>query len=452
MLNEPASSLDEYPPVFEPAEPEITETDAHLTGVRTAVESVLDVYSEEIYREDRMRPHALSLFFLAQNSRVLATYKGRLTLESEAAYDKLDSDLRPHDMVALFRQSESPDTSAPHIIHVIQGRIKPVQGGNTLSIILLILTFFSLLYVGAIQALGEIHATDPDRARQMLDNLGRELWRGWPYVFGLLLILGAHEMGHYLMARRREIAASLPYFLPFPFNGFGTLGAAIRLREPFRNRKLMLDVGAAGPVAGMVFAVPIVLIGLATSQVNPIDGGLVEGNSILYALAKIVVFGRFLPDGEVDVYVNQLAWAGWIGLLVTGLNLLPIGQLDGGHVLYALLGNRARRLYLPIVGGLFVLAVFFANMLLIFVMLLLLLGNYHAIPLDDITVLDNRRRRVAVAMLVLFVLVFVPVPLTEVAGEVVESAPPSLPIEPGGRVMLPVIFGTAWLAHRRRRG
>src|SRR5690606_26585459 len=127
--------------------------------------------------------------------------------------------------------------------------------------------------------------------------------------------LGSHELGHYFAARHHKIAVTLPYFIPAPFVSFlGTFGAFIQLREPMRNRKVLLDIGAAGPLTGLIFPIPIVFIGLATSTVGPMTpGGYLEGNSFLYALAKTIVFGRFLPDGQVDVYMNQLAMAGWAG-------------------------------------------------------------------------------------------------------------------------------------------
>ena len=151
-------------------------------------------------------------------------------------------------------------------------------------------------------------------------------------------------MGHYFAARHHKLAVTLPYFIPAPFISLiGTFGAFIQLREPMRNRKVLLDVGAAGPLAGLVFAVPILLIGLATSSVGPLQvGGMVEGNSMLYALAKMIIFGRILPNGAVDVYVNQLAWAGWTGLLVTGAEPDPdwaVGRRS--HPLFA--DRRARR-------------------------------------------------------------------------------------------------------------
>jgi membrane-associated protease RseP (regulator of RpoE activity) len=152
-------------------------------------------------------------------------------------------------------------------------------------------------------------------------------------------------------------------------------------------------------------------------------GGMVEGNSIAYALAKIAVFGEFLPNGQNDVFVNQLAWAGWTGLFVTGLNLIPLGQLDGGHVMYALLGRRARALFYPLIAGLAVMTVLSGGALIFILLLLILLGRTYAVPLDDISKLDQRRRRIAIFTLVIFLLVFVPVPLSVSSG-------PSTPVNP----------------------
>ena len=193
----------------------------------------------------------------------------------------------------------------------------------------------------------------------------------------LLLILGAHELGHYFAARHHRLAVTLPYFIPAPppFSIFGTFGAFIQLREPMRNRKMLLDVGAAGPLVGLIFAIRILLIGLSTAQVGPIvPGGDVEGNSLLYAFSKILIFGRFLPDGAQDVYLNQIALAGWTGLLVTALNLMPVGQLDGGHILYSLIGNTARKLYYPFLIGMAALTVFFSGAWLFWVVVL---GHEH---------------------------------------------------------------------------
>ena len=211
------------------------------------------------------------------------------------------------------------------------------------------------------------------------------------------------ELGHYFAARHHNVPVTLPYFLPMPLSLFGTLGAFIRLQGPVTNRRALFDVGAAGPLAGLVFALPVLFIGLATSAVGPVmPGGIFEGNSILYSLAKLAVFGRLLPGNGVDVHLNQVAWAGWVGLFVTGLNLIPVGQLDGGHVADALFGKRARLFFWPAIValGLIVLyswlAGFFTPTWLLWIFLLLAFGRVHARPLEDITELDTRRRVLAV--------------------------------------------------------
>ncbi|MBZ0275025.1 MAG: site-2 protease family protein, partial [Anaerolineae bacterium] len=294
------------------------------------------------------------------------------------------------------------------------------------NLVLFIITIFSVLWVGTmldVQMMGAFHA------QQILNNLPFELWRGIPYAASILLILGSHELGHYFAARRHNLAVTLPYFIPVPplVSLFGTLGAFIQLREPMRNRKVLLDVGMAGPLAGLVFAVPILFIGLAHMTPQPVTslGGIYEGDSILYAAAKTLTYGHFVPDGRTDICItcNQLAWAGWTGLLVTALNLMPIGQLDGGHILYALIGERARKLYYPLLGVMIGL-VLVTRIWMLWVLLLLLFGRIYATPLDMITPLDKRRRWLAIFSLVVFILVFVPTPLTEIAAPAA-SPPPS---------------------------
>ncbi len=278
---------------------------------------------------------------------------------------------------------------------------------------LFVLTIFSLLYVGATSEIGLFSRLD-------------QILIGWPYALGVLLILGTHELGHYFAARYHKVAVTLPFFIPLPLPGtLGTLGAFIQLREPMRNRKVLLDIGAAGPLAGLIVAIPVLLIGLKTSPVllSPVIDlftlksqtviYVLEGNSILYALAKIIVFGRFLPSGMHDVFINQLASAGWTGLLVTGLNLIPVGQLDGGHALYSLIGEQARRLYYPFIVVLALLATVYTGWL-IWIVLLFAFGRVYATPLDMITPLNPRRRLIAVIALIVFVLVAMPIPFQEI--------------------------------------
>jgi membrane-associated protease RseP (regulator of RpoE activity) len=168
---------------------------------------------------------------------------------------------------------------------------------------------------------------------------------GLSYSVPLMLILLSHELGHYLVARLHGVDASLPYFIPLPPSfGLGTMGAVIGMRNVTSDRKKLIDIGAAGPLAGLVVAIPVILYGLAHSPVGPlVAGGMQEGNSVLYALLKHGSKGVWLPDGHHDVFLHPTAWAGWAGLLVTMINLIPVGQLDGGHIATAYFGNGYNR-------------------------------------------------------------------------------------------------------------
>ncbi len=202
-------------------------------------------------------------------------------------------------------------------------------------------TFVGLLYVGP-------PAPDFLMGAQGLARGGMDLenwWRGFLFSGTLLFILGTHEMGHFIAARRHGVDVSLPYFIPVPF-GLGTFGAVIAMREKIRSRDALLDVGAAGPLAGLVAALPLLVVGLAHSPVGRLPTDVVamtEGNSLLYFAIKFLVHGEALPSGGRDVFLNPVAWAAWVGLLVTMLNLIPIGQFDGGHVFFAYFGERYRR-------------------------------------------------------------------------------------------------------------
>jgi membrane-associated protease RseP (regulator of RpoE activity) len=179
------------------------------------------------------------------------------------------------------------------------------------------------------------------------------------YFSGTLMgILACHEAGHYIVGRYHRVEVSLPYFIPLPpVVSLGTLGAVIRMDKPIRDRNQLFDVGASGPIAGLIVAIPLLVIGLSMSELGPPGpDSSIEGNSLLYALLKFAVFGRWLPGDGLDVQLHPMAFASWVGLLVTMINLLPIGQLDGGHVARAVLGQRhekfSERLHvvLPLVG------------------------------------------------------------------------------------------------------
>lgn len=250
-----------------------------------------------------------------------------------------------------------------------------------------------------------------------------QIWRGWTFAVPLLAILVTHELGHYVAAVIHRVPASLPMFIPMPVSPFGTMGAVISMPEPIRSRNALLDVGAAGPLAGMVVAVPVLILGLSQSEVRPLEGGgLLEGQSLLYLALKHWVVGP-IPPGH-DVFLTSTAFAGWTGLLVTMLNLLPVGQLDGGHVAYALFGERQNRIGRVIHGLLPLL--FLGNLAvwrdwqpgLVWVVWFVLLGLLRRAaggvehpPTDPDEALSPGRRAIAVVTLVLFVFIFMPTPL-----------------------------------------
>ena len=332
-------------------------------------------------------------------------FRGRFLADPGECFDELRRRFERYGYTPMVNAEEG-ERAAVVALPVVFGHERTRW---VLNLVLFLLTVLSTLFVGA-----SYGATTWEQALQ--------IWRGWPFALSVLLILGAHEMGHYFAARYHNVPVTLPFFLPMPLSQFGTLGAFIQLRGPVNNRRALFDVGAAGPLAGLVFAVPILLYGLATSHLGVVAPGQnYEGNSLLYLLGKLAVFGRVLPGNGVDVYLNQVAWAGWVGLFVTGLNLMPVGQLDGGHVSYALFGERARRFFWPVILGLAAVLVYSwlqgapALTWGLWILLLGAFGRVHARPLEDISTLDPRRRVLAVFTLALFFLCFVPFPLVAIA-------------------------------------
>lgn len=174
-------------------------------------------------------------------------------------------------------------------------------------------------------------------------SLVKALPQAWPFAVPFLAILLAHEFGHYFAARAHGVEASLPYFIPMPIvSPLGTMGAVISMKGTIKSRNALLDIGASGPLAGLAVALPVLFIGLAQSEVKVASGlALQEGRSLLYLLVRRLAVGS-IPEGH-DVFLGPTAMAGWAGLLITALNLFPVGQLDGGHVAYALFGKRQDR-------------------------------------------------------------------------------------------------------------
>lgn len=242
------------------------------------------------------------------------------------------------------------------------------------------------------------------------------LLAGAPFAVTLITILGVHEFGHYFTARHYRAAVSLPYFIPAPppLFLFGTMGAIIRMRSPVRDRNALLDIAAAGPLAGLVLALPAMILGLAWSTLQPAPAGdyLRVGDSAATMLLTWLMMGT-VPPGMI-VYTHPIADAGWVGLFVTALNLFPVGQLDGGRIAYALFGRRHRVVGFAVFAATLVLGVVTMSMnwFVWAALIFFLVGFAHGAPLDDVTPLSRGRRVVGWACLALFVLLIPPVPLS----------------------------------------
>lgn len=242
-----------------------------------------------------------------------------------------------------------------------------------------------------------------------------EIWRGIPFSFTLLLILGCHELGHWVASRRHGVDVSLPYFIPGP-TLVGTFGAFIAMKSPVSDRNALIDIGAAGPLAGLVVTVPILFAGLALSQVVPASQtegvGIHLGECALFSAVNWLVNGTIGPDQ--DVILHPMAFAAWIGLLVTSLNLIPVGQLDGGHIIYAIFGARQREVAWMVVGMLLVLGLVGWEGWLIWGGILLILGVSHPPVIYEWGELDNRRLAVGYLAMFCFALTFTPIPFTSI--------------------------------------
>jgi len=357
-------------------------------------------------------------------------YRGVLANEdSVALYDTLADSLSPYGIIPLFRMEEGRQ-----VVYLAPKPPEPKQDRISTNILLFVLTVFSVMLAGA-----QPEGTMPDDFMGQLLMLAKSIFTGWPFALSLLGILLTHELGHYFMSRYHKTPATLPYFIPLPLSLLGTMGAAIIMRATPKNKRVLFDIGVAGPIAGLIVALPVLFYGLSLSTLGTIDpnpNGFIEGNSLMYLLAKYITFGQLLPSplepqgilywlqyfftgrpvpfGGLDVFIHPVAFAGWAGLLVTGLNLIPAGTLDGGHVIYGLFGEKARKGFPFIIGILAILGIFWSGWWL-WALLLFWLGRVNAEPLDQITTLDPPRRLLGYIMILVFLLVFMPVPFMTLA-------------------------------------
>lgn len=325
--------------------------------------------------------------------------RGRFLTDTEKAFSQLWPIVRARGFTLRFRAEGDQ-----HAILITEGIIQPTPNNRWLPPLLAVLTVLSILGTSVFFW----HGGDLTR-----ETFATHLWEGIQFTVSLLAILLAHELGHYFMARRFGVAVTLPYLIPFPLSLFGTMGAIIRIKDIPPNRRALLMIGAAGPLAGVIVGVPILLLGISLSKVQalpPGGGYLLEGNSILYGLLKYVVHGRWLPSGGVDMDMHPIAFAGWAGLFVTSLNLIPAGQLDGGHAARALFGDKTRFLTWGLIIALALLGFLWQGWWL-WAMLIFLFSLRQVEPLDTLSPLKRRELTIAAVLLILFVLTFTPIPL-----------------------------------------
>ncbi|MEW5957913.1 MAG: site-2 protease family protein [Chloroflexota bacterium] len=373
---------------------------------------ITDLFSVETVETPRQAPQGTIRFI------------GHLLLhDSETAYDRIAERWRNHSYTPLLRRHEG------RVALIAQpGIVTPRPANPWINVGLAVATLLSVLFSGATLACECVPTTPAD-------------WlSGLPMMLTMMGILLFHEFGHYFAARFHKVAVTLPYFIPLPaISPVGTLGAFIQLRSPFKTKKQLFDIGIAGPLGGLILAIPLTFWGVVTSPVQEIarnGGSVLEGNSIFYLAVKYVAHGQLLPSfdryadlpfwrefllvlagvipagGGRDIFINPIAFAAWFGLFVTAMNLLPVGQLDGGHVIYCILGEKARWLGTGLVGLMLLAGIFWWSGWLLWAMLVFfIIGPGHPPPLNDLVDLDPGRKMIAYLMILLFIILFMPNPL-----------------------------------------
>lgn len=363
--------------------------DPAVTALRVVATTVMQIEDVQI---DRRGDLAMPRFI------------GLLRVEAQMAHDLVAPQFAALGYTALLREEKQGV-----VLEALPGVFEPAPSRLWLSILLFVLTIATTFSVGSQDLVDG----------QPVFNLNY----GIAYSVGLLSILLAHELGHYIVARRAGVAVSYPFFIPLPpqLGILGTMGAFISIKEPVPNRRVLLAIAIAGPLAGLVMTIPVLLLGLSMSEVHnlaamraslPDQIYFTEGNSLLYAAAKLLVFGRFLPAGGEDVFLHPLAMAGWAGLLVTGLNLIPAGQLDGGHIFFALFGPRYAQIANMVIAVLLLGMGFLWSGWFLWAVLVAVLGRTHTPLRNEVTPLTGGWRTLAIVGLIVFVLVFIPIPIT----------------------------------------
>ena len=344
---------------------------------------------------------------LATENQGVRVFRGPLLEPAEQALDDLQREFEGQS-VPLIQEDDELGNSIILLPQVVEQDVLEKSTRPWIHWLLFGLTFLTTTWAGAMH-----------QGVNLLKEPGA-FTVGLSYSIGLLLILGVHELGHYFMAKRHEINVTPPFFIPVPF-ALGTFGAFIQMKSPTEDRRSLFDVAVAGPLAGLVIAIPALLIGLQSSQVLPpgTEGaevghsmmhGTSVGSSMLFALLSKAVLGEQLQHGYM-LQLSPLAFAGWLGLLVTALNLLPIGQLDGGHMARAMFGGRVGATISSVATwSLFLLAIFVWPGLMLWAIIVFFIAVRGTPPLNDITPISTGRRWIGYATFLILAMVLIPLP------------------------------------------
>jgi membrane-associated protease RseP (regulator of RpoE activity) len=309
--------------------------------------------------------------------------------------------------------SETPSSTVPYEGLYAPPLLRRSSGDRVwLHVCLFVLALTTTTLVGATHYAAFVS----DFGRRAVALEAKLILDGLWYSLTIVAILGAHEMGHYLACRYYHVDASLPYFLPFPLPPTGTLGAVIRIRQRFPTRRILFDIGVLGPLAGFAVIVPALFVGLRLSTItlNPTIPTDTLGEPLLFQWAMNAMYG-VVPDGYT-LNMHPMVFAAWFGMLATALNLLPFGQLDGGHVMYATFGRRSRvvsmlTLAVAIVMTIFVSIAIWGMLVVIFTAMIRLVGLDHPPVIDESEPLGTGRVAVAILALLVFVLCVTPTPM-----------------------------------------
>ena len=328
-----------------------------------------------------------------------------IIIEGDPLYDNLDLEEIQKQSGNLIGEISKNETDNHTYF-----RVKPADKKNKLPYTNIVLFFITVLTTLAAGAMME--------GVNVLSN-PFQIYKGIPFSITILSILGVHEFGHYTFAKKHKVDATLPYFIPAP-TFIGTFGAVIKMKSPIHSKKALIEIGAAGPIAGFLLAVPALFIGLGMSEVQAVSeasGGIQLGDSLLTYFAAQIMYPNLGPNQEI--MISSVGFAAWIGLLVTMLNLIPLGQLDGGHIAYAILGDNFKKIGRIIFAGLVILGtvptllfdVNTLNWLIWAALVFFIIKLKHPPVLDPDKPLDKRDKIIGAIALLIFILTFIPVPI-----------------------------------------